>query len=187
MIQTNLSLSTSASDSWVLDIACGSHICKSLQGLHIIRSLKKGDFELHGVSGEAIQAEAMGTYFLLLPYGKILELKDCYFVPDGDPGHVQVLFSFFLICLHFLFLFPLFHLSPLFLFYQKPIPTLFQPYSIFFPGFFKTSQTLAHCPATPRSGMHDPWPPPPGHRRCSPALPSLEKPATHRPRPWEDE
>ena len=30
MIQTNLSLSTSILDSWILDTACGSHLCKSL-------------------------------------------------------------------------------------------------------------------------------------------------------------
>ena len=30
IIQTNLSLSTSISDSWVLDSACGSHLCKLL-------------------------------------------------------------------------------------------------------------------------------------------------------------
>ena len=32
MIQTNLSLSTLMSDSWILDTACGSHVYKSLQG-----------------------------------------------------------------------------------------------------------------------------------------------------------
>ena len=33
MIQTNLSLSTLTSDSWILDIIYGSHLCKSLQDL----------------------------------------------------------------------------------------------------------------------------------------------------------
>ena len=33
MIQTNLALSTSFLDSWVLDTICGSYLCKSLQGL----------------------------------------------------------------------------------------------------------------------------------------------------------
>ena len=33
VIQINLLLSTSMSDSWVLDTAHGSHLCKSLQGL----------------------------------------------------------------------------------------------------------------------------------------------------------
>ena len=34
------------------------------------------------MSGEPIQAEAIGTYLLLLPSGNILELKDCYYVPN---------------------------------------------------------------------------------------------------------
>ena len=82
MIQTNLSLSASISNSWVLDTACGSHICKSLQGLHRIRSLKKGDFKLYGASGEPIYAEAVGTYLLLLPSGNIIRLEECYYVPN---------------------------------------------------------------------------------------------------------
>ena len=82
MIQTNLSLSTSISNSWVLDTACGSHICNSLQGLHKIRRLKKGDFKLHGASGEIIHAEAVGTYLLLLPSGDVIKLEECFYVPD---------------------------------------------------------------------------------------------------------
>ena len=50
----------------ILDIACGSYICKSLQGLQKIKSLNKGDFELYGMNGQPIQTEAVGTYILLL-------------------------------------------------------------------------------------------------------------------------
>ena len=80
-IHTILSLSSFNSDSWVLDTACGSHICKSLQGLQNIRVLKKGDFELYDAGGELIQVEAVGTYMLKLPSGKILELENCYYMP----------------------------------------------------------------------------------------------------------
>ena len=82
MIQTSLSLSSSISNSWILDTACRSHICKSLQGLHKVRRLKKDDFELYDASREAIYAEAIGTYILLLPSSKILELRDCYYIPN---------------------------------------------------------------------------------------------------------
>ena len=75
MIQTNLSLSTLFSDSWVLDTTCGSHFYKSLQSLQKIKSLNKNDFELFDASGEFIQAEAIGTKILKLPSGKILELE----------------------------------------------------------------------------------------------------------------
>ena len=80
-IHTILSLNSSISNSWVLDTACGFHICKSLQGLQKIRSLRKGDFELYGAGGDSIQAEAVGTYILKFPSGKILELTNCYYMP----------------------------------------------------------------------------------------------------------
>ena len=82
MIPTNLSLSFLIFDSLVLDTVYRYHICKSLQGLHKVRRLKKGDFELYGTSRKTIYAEAIRTYILLLPLGKILELKDCYYIPN---------------------------------------------------------------------------------------------------------
>ncbi|MCR4790616.1 MAG: DDE-type integrase/transposase/recombinase, partial [Treponemataceae bacterium] len=81
LLHANMTLSSSDSNSWVLDTGCGSHICKSLHGLQKIRRLKKGDFELYGAGGESIQAEAVGTYILELPSGKFLKLEDCYFMP----------------------------------------------------------------------------------------------------------
>ena len=68
-IHTILSLNSSISNSWVLDTAYGFHICKSLQGLQKIRSLRKGDFELYGAGGESIQAKAVGTNILKFPSG----------------------------------------------------------------------------------------------------------------------
>ena len=78
-MQINLLLSTSISDSWILDTACGSHLCKSLQDLQKIKSLNKGDFELFGASGESIQVEAVGIKILKLPSDKVLELKIYYY------------------------------------------------------------------------------------------------------------
>ena len=42
--------------------------------------MKKGDFELYGARRESIQVEAVGTYLLKLPFEKILELENCYYV-----------------------------------------------------------------------------------------------------------
>ena len=64
-----------------IDTACGHHICKSLQGPQKLRVLKEGDFELYGAGGESIQAKAVGTYILKLSSGKILELRDYYYMP----------------------------------------------------------------------------------------------------------
>ena len=80
-IHTILSLISSISNSWVLDTACGHHICKSLHGPQNIRVLIEEDFELYGAGGESIQAEAIGNYISKLSSGKILELKDCYYMP----------------------------------------------------------------------------------------------------------
>ena len=43
--------------------------------------MKEDNFELNSNGGESIQAEAVGTYILKLPFGKILELKDYYYIP----------------------------------------------------------------------------------------------------------
>ena len=80
-IHTILSLNSFISNSWVLDTNYDFYICKSLQELQKIKSLKKGDFKLYEAEGESIQAEAVGTKILKLPYEKILELTSCYYMP----------------------------------------------------------------------------------------------------------
>ena len=76
-----LSLSSSNSNSWILDTGCSTHICNSLQALQNLRVLKKGDFKLYGARGESIQAKVVGTYILKLPFGRILELDNRYYMP----------------------------------------------------------------------------------------------------------
>ena len=80
VIQIYFSLSDS-DYTWILDTACGSHICNSLQRLKNIKGLKRGDLELYNASGESISAEVVGTCMLDLSSGKILVLKDCYYIP----------------------------------------------------------------------------------------------------------
>ena len=82
MIQTIFLLSALTFNSWVLDTTYGSHICKSLQDQHKIKSLKEGDFVLHGANEESIQAEAVGTYYLFVSIGKTIVLRDCYYMPN---------------------------------------------------------------------------------------------------------
>ncbi|KAK8569060.1 hypothetical protein V6N12_007592 [Hibiscus sabdariffa] len=57
----------STSSSWVLDTGCGSHICTSVQGLHMRRNLAKGDVDLRVGNGARVAALAVGTYVLSLP------------------------------------------------------------------------------------------------------------------------
>ncbi|KAL4283555.1 hypothetical protein GQ457_16G031700 [Hibiscus cannabinus] len=57
----------STSSSWVLDTGCGSHICTSVQGLHMRRTLAKGDVDLRVGNGARVASLAVGTYVLSLP------------------------------------------------------------------------------------------------------------------------
>ena len=91
MIQTNFLLSTSISDSQILDTAYGSHHCKLLQDLQKIKNLNKNAFELFGASGESIQTEAVKIRILKLPSGKILELKICYYIFNIVKNIISVL------------------------------------------------------------------------------------------------
>ena len=77
VIEVNLSTST----SWVLDTGCGSHICINVQELQRSRSLAKGEIDLRVGNGAKVAALAVGTYYLSLPSGLVLELNDCLYVP----------------------------------------------------------------------------------------------------------
>ncbi|KAK8636287.1 hypothetical protein V6N13_004991 [Hibiscus sabdariffa] len=62
-----IDVNMSTSSSWVLDTGCGSHICTSVQGLHMRRNLAKGDVDLRVGNGARVAALAIGTYVLSLP------------------------------------------------------------------------------------------------------------------------
>ena len=76
VIEVNLSTSV----SWVLDTGCGSHICVNVQGLKNSRSLAKGEVGVRVGNGARVAALAVGTYYLSLPSGLVLELDNCYYV-----------------------------------------------------------------------------------------------------------
>ena len=63
VIEVNLS----TSDSWVLDIGSGSHICTNVQGLKESRILIKGEVDLRVRNGVGVAVLAIGTYDLTLP------------------------------------------------------------------------------------------------------------------------
>ena len=74
VIEVNLSTSV----SWVLDTGCGSHICLSVKDLKNSRSLAKGEIDLQVGNGARVGVLAIGTYYLSLPSGLVLELDNCY-------------------------------------------------------------------------------------------------------------
>ncbi|KAI3729037.1 hypothetical protein L6452_17683 [Arctium lappa] len=78
VIEDNLSTSYT---SWVLDIGCGSHICRNVQELKRTRRLSKGEVNLRVGNGAKVVVIAVGSILLTLSTGLLLELDDCYCVP----------------------------------------------------------------------------------------------------------
>ena len=58
--------------TWVLDTACGSHICTNVQGLRRSRKLDRGEVDLRVGNGARVAAVAVGTFELVLPTGLVL-------------------------------------------------------------------------------------------------------------------
>src|SRR5262249_5136674 len=78
----DLYLSSMRSSSCVLDTGCASHICNSLQMLANRRRLGKKEVEMRMGNGALVCTKAMGTARLTLPSGHLLELNNCFYVPD---------------------------------------------------------------------------------------------------------
>lgn len=78
------------STSWVLDTGCGSHLCSNPQGLRRSRKLSKGEVDLRVGNGARIAALAVGTYYLSLPSGLVLELEECFHVPSLTKNIISV-------------------------------------------------------------------------------------------------
>ena len=47
-------------DNWVIDYGAANHVCISLQGFEVTRSLHEEDFALRTGDGTLVRAEAMG-------------------------------------------------------------------------------------------------------------------------------
>jgi len=80
MIEVNMSLGQIS--TWVLDTACGSHICNSLQGLKGSRTLEKDEVILRMGNGARVAAISVGSFSLHMPTGKTIILNNCYYVPS---------------------------------------------------------------------------------------------------------
>ncbi|KAJ9552910.1 hypothetical protein OSB04_016955 [Centaurea solstitialis] len=69
-------------ESWVIDTGSGNHICNHLQGFTRRKTLRKDRSNLRVGEGTPLIAEAVGTYSLSLPSGLVLELDNCYYIPN---------------------------------------------------------------------------------------------------------
>ncbi|KAJ9539160.1 hypothetical protein OSB04_031893 [Centaurea solstitialis] len=69
-------------ESWVIDTGSGNHICNHLQGFTRRKTLRKYRSNLRVGEGTPLIAEAVGSYSLSLPSGLVLELDNCYYIPN---------------------------------------------------------------------------------------------------------
>ena len=61
-----------------------------MQDLKRSRPLAKGEIDLRVGNGARVAALAVGTYYLSLPSGIILELDNCYYVPAISRNIISV-------------------------------------------------------------------------------------------------
>ncbi|KAJ9558658.1 hypothetical protein OSB04_013272 [Centaurea solstitialis] len=69
-------------ESWVIDTGSGNHICNHLQGFTRRKTLRNDRSNLRVGEGTPLIAEAVGSYSLSLPSGLVLELDNCYYIPN---------------------------------------------------------------------------------------------------------
>ncbi|KAJ9557826.1 hypothetical protein OSB04_012440 [Centaurea solstitialis] len=69
-------------ESWAIDTGSGNHICNHLQGFTRRKTLRKDRSNLRVGEGTPLIAEAVGSYSLSLPSGLVLELDNCYYIPN---------------------------------------------------------------------------------------------------------
>jgi hypothetical protein len=69
-------------NSWVFDTGSVAHICNSMQGLTRSRSVARGEVDFCMGNNARVPALSAGTMQLHLPSGFIMELNNCYFVPN---------------------------------------------------------------------------------------------------------
>ncbi|KAJ9544580.1 hypothetical protein OSB04_024287 [Centaurea solstitialis] len=72
----------SSYESWVIDTGSGNHICNHLQGFTRRKTLRKDRSNIRVGEGTPLIAEAVGSYSLSLPSGLVLELDNCYYIPN---------------------------------------------------------------------------------------------------------
>jgi hypothetical protein len=86
VIEINLSIS----NSLILDISCGSHICVNVKGLKRTISLAKGEVDLQVANGAKVTAIGVGTFELIFPSGLVLELNNCFYIPAMSRNNISV-------------------------------------------------------------------------------------------------
>nr|GEY45544.1 hypothetical protein [Tanacetum cinerariifolium] len=76
--------------SWFYDTCCGTHICKTTQGLRASRKLKLGALSLYVGNGQREAVEAIGAFYLCLPSRLEIVLNNYHYAPSITRGVISV-------------------------------------------------------------------------------------------------
>ena len=79
-----------SANSWWIDSEATDHICNSLQGLRVIRSLNEGEMQLKMASSASISVIDVGDLSLSFSNNSVLVLHDCLFVLDSRNNLISV-------------------------------------------------------------------------------------------------
>ena len=74
--------STSASNSWVLDRGCGTHICTNVQGLKRSNKMRRGELDLIMGNKQISSVDVIGNYELSFSSGLSMVIIDCCYSAD---------------------------------------------------------------------------------------------------------
>nr|GEY29475.1 hypothetical protein [Tanacetum cinerariifolium] len=85
-----IELNTILIRSWIYDAGCGTHIFNTTQGLRASRKLKPGALSLYVGNGQREAVEAIGVFYLCLPSGLEIVLKNCHYAPSITRGVISV-------------------------------------------------------------------------------------------------
>ena len=79
-----------SANSWWIDLGATYHICNSLQGFRVTRSINEGEMQLKMASSASISVIAVGDLSLSFSNNLVLVLHDCLFVPDFRKNLISV-------------------------------------------------------------------------------------------------
>nr|GEY14255.1 hypothetical protein [Tanacetum cinerariifolium] len=85
-----IKLNTILNRSWIYDTGCGTHICNTTHGLRASRKLKPRALSLYVGNGQREAVEAIGAFYLCLPSGLEIVLKNCHYAPSISRGIISV-------------------------------------------------------------------------------------------------
>ena len=77
-------------DNWVIDSGATNHVCISLQGFKVTRSLHEEDFTLRTGDGTLVRAEAVGEVHLYFDEFRFIVLRYCFYVPRFKRNLISV-------------------------------------------------------------------------------------------------